>query len=162
MTMSKSCKLRGSLGYSSPKTVIDKGLQQESPSDVWALGMIVFEMLTGKSVWEGKQDSEVEDIFSEIGKGHGLLKLSNQSEVSEKAMDFLKSCFAGKAMDRLTTQMLLNHPFVAGLGEDSEDDEEELSVEDFEENNCSPSSSLSLSDYQSDDWNLRGQETKGR
>ncbi|KAL7179821.1 hypothetical protein ACSBR1_043096 [Camellia fascicularis] len=49
MTMSKSCKLRGSLEYSSPETVVDKGLQQESPSDVWALGMIVLEMLTGKA-----------------------------------------------------------------------------------------------------------------
>ncbi|KAL7162093.1 hypothetical protein ACSBR2_042549 [Camellia fascicularis] len=52
MTMSKSCKLRGSLEYSSPETVVDRGLQQESPSDVWALGMIVFEMLTGNSVLE--------------------------------------------------------------------------------------------------------------
>ncbi|XP_028063989.1 mitogen-activated protein kinase kinase kinase 2-like [Camellia sinensis] len=160
VTMSKSCKLRGSLGYSSPETVVYKGLQQESPSDVWALGMIVFEMLAGKSVWDGKQDSEVEDILSEIGKGHGLLKLPNQSEVSEEAMDFLKGCFAGKAMDRLTTQMLLNHPFAFGLGEDSEDDEEELSVEDSEENDCSPSSSLSLSDYESDDWNLRVKKPK--
>ncbi|KAL7162091.1 hypothetical protein ACSBR2_042547 [Camellia fascicularis] len=41
ITMSKSCKLRGSLGYSSPETVVDKGQQQESPSDVWALGMII-------------------------------------------------------------------------------------------------------------------------
>ncbi|GMQ09318.1 hypothetical protein CsSME_00052740 [Camellia sinensis var. sinensis] len=160
MTMSKSCKLRGSLGYSSPETVVDKGLQQESPSDIWALGMIVFEMLAGKSVWDGKQDSEVEDILSEIGKGHGLLKLPNHSEVSEEAMDFLKGCFAGKAMDRLTTQMLLNHPFAAGLGEDREDDEEELSVEDSEENDRSPPSSLSLSDYESDDWNLRVKKPK--
>ncbi|KAI7985777.1 Mitogen-activated protein kinase kinase kinase 17 [Camellia lanceoleosa] len=148
MTMSKSCKLRGSLRYSSPETVVDKGLQQESPSDVWALGMIVLEMSTGKSVWDGKQDSEIEDILSEIGKEHGLLKLPNQSEVSEEAMDFLKGCFAGKATDRLTTQILLNHPFVAGLGEDSE------------ENDCSPSSSLSLSDYESDDWNLRAKKPK--
>ncbi|XP_028096677.1 mitogen-activated protein kinase kinase kinase 17-like [Camellia sinensis] len=110
MMMSKSCKLRGSLRYSSPETVADKGLQQESPSDVWALGMTVFEILTGKSVWDGKQDSEVEDILFEIGRGHGLLKLPNQSEVSNEAMDFLKGCFAGKAMDRLTTHMLLNHP----------------------------------------------------
>ncbi|GMQ09325.1 hypothetical protein CsSME_00052745 [Camellia sinensis var. sinensis] len=92
------------------KIVADKGLQQESPSDVWALGMTVFEILTGKSVWDGKQDSEVEDILFEIGRGHGLLKLPNQSEVSNEAMDFLKGCFAGKAMDRLTTHMLLNHP----------------------------------------------------
>ncbi|KAL7162052.1 hypothetical protein ACSBR2_042514 [Camellia fascicularis] len=65
-------------------------------------------------------------------------------------MDFLKCCFTAKAMDRLTAQMLLNHPFVAGLGEDSEDNEEEFSVENFEEKGWS-TSTLSLSDYKVDD-----------
>ncbi|KAI7984769.1 Mitogen-activated protein kinase kinase kinase 18 [Camellia lanceoleosa] len=156
-----SYKLRGSLRYSSPETVVDKGLQQEPPSDVWALGLIVFEMLTGKSVWDGKQDSEVEGILSEIGKGHGVLKLPGETEVSEEAMDFLKGCFAGKAMDRLTAQMLLDLPFVAGLDKDSGEDEEDLSVENSEEKDCSPS----LSYYETDDelssyafpdyWNFR-------
>lgn len=161
LTMPTSYKLRGSLQYSSPETVVDKGLQQEPPSDVWALGLIVFEMLTGKSVWDGKQDSEVEDILSEIGKGHGVLKLPGETEVSEEAMDFLKGCFAAKAMDRLTAQMLLDLPFVARLDKDSGEDEEELSVEDSEEKDCSPS----LSYYETDDelssyafpdyWNFR-------
>ncbi|KAL7179800.1 hypothetical protein ACSBR1_043078 [Camellia fascicularis] len=86
--MSKSYKLRGNIRCLSPKMVVDRGLQQESPN-VWDVGCIVFKMLTGKSVWDGKQDSEVEDILSDIGKGHGLLKLPNESEVSEEAMDFL-------------------------------------------------------------------------
>ncbi|KAF5932503.1 hypothetical protein HYC85_028674 [Camellia sinensis] len=97
-----------------------------------------------------KQDSKVEDILSDIGKGHGLLKLPNENEVSDEAIDFLKGCFAGKAMDRLIAQMLLNHPFVAGLGEDNEDNEEELPMGDFEEKCCSIST-LSLSDYKADD-----------
>ncbi|KAL7162043.1 hypothetical protein ACSBR2_042505 [Camellia fascicularis] len=147
LRMPISYKRRGSLQYSSPETVVDKGLQQEPPSDVWALGLIVFEMLTGKSVWDGKQDSEVEDILSEIGQGHGVLKLPGETEVSEEAMDFLKGCFAGKAMDRLTAQMLLDLPFVAGLDKDSGEDEEELSVEDSEEKDCLPS----LSYYDTDD-----------
>ncbi|GMQ09312.1 hypothetical protein CsSME_00052734 [Camellia sinensis var. sinensis] len=130
--------------------VVDRGLQQETLDDVWDVGCIVFEMLFGKSVWDGKQDSEVEDILSDIGKGHGLLKLPNESEVLEEAMDFVKCCFAAKAMDRLTAQMLLNHPFVAGLGEDSEDNEEELSVENSEEKGWS-TSTLSLSVYKVDD-----------
>ncbi|KAL7179818.1 hypothetical protein ACSBR1_043093 [Camellia fascicularis] len=48
LRMPISYKRRGSLQYSSPETVVDKGLQQQPPSDVWALGLIVFEMLTGK------------------------------------------------------------------------------------------------------------------
>ncbi|KAL7162060.1 hypothetical protein ACSBR2_042522 [Camellia fascicularis] len=46
--------------------------------------------------------------------------------------------------------MLLNHPLVARLGEDSEDNEEELSVENYEEKGWS-TSTLSLSDYEADD-----------
>ncbi|KAI7985774.1 Mitogen-activated protein kinase kinase kinase 17 [Camellia lanceoleosa] len=88
MTMSKSYKLRGNIRCLSLEMVVDRGLQQETPSDVWDIGCIVFEMLTGKSVWDGKQDSEVEDILSNIGKGHGLLKLPNESEVSEKQWTF--------------------------------------------------------------------------
>ncbi|KAL7162083.1 hypothetical protein ACSBR2_042539 [Camellia fascicularis] len=88
MTMSKSYKLRGNIRCLSPEMVVDRGLQQETPSDVWDIGCIVFEMLTGKSVWDGKQDSKVEDILSDIGKGHGLLKLPNESEVSENQWTF--------------------------------------------------------------------------
>ncbi|XP_028051292.1 mitogen-activated protein kinase kinase kinase 18-like [Camellia sinensis] len=124
-------KLRGSLQYSSPETMVDKGLQQEPPSDVWALGLIVFEMLTGKSVWDGKQDSEVEDILSEIGKGHGVLKLPGKTEVSEEAMDFLKGCLAGKAMDRLTAHMLLDLPFVAGLDYAADDELSSYAFPDY-------------------------------
>ncbi|KAL7162054.1 hypothetical protein ACSBR2_042516 [Camellia fascicularis] len=112
-------RLRGNIRCLSPEMVVNRGLQQETPDDVWDVGCIVFEMLTGKSVLE-------------------------------EAMDFLKCCFATKAMDRLTAQILLNHPFVAGLGEDSEDNEEELSVENSEEKGWS-TSTLSLSDYKVDD-----------
>ncbi|KAF5932510.1 hypothetical protein HYC85_028681 [Camellia sinensis] len=57
-------------------------------------------------------------------------------------------------------RMVFVVPFCGWIGEDSEDDEEELSVEDSEENNCSPLSSLSLSDYESDNWNLRVKKPK--
>ncbi|KAL7179820.1 hypothetical protein ACSBR1_043095 [Camellia fascicularis] len=48
-TMSKSYKLGGNIQCLSPEMVVDRGLQQETPSDVWDVGCIVFEMLTGKS-----------------------------------------------------------------------------------------------------------------
>ncbi|KAL7179826.1 hypothetical protein ACSBR1_043101 [Camellia fascicularis] len=50
MTMSKSYKLRGNIRCLSPEMVVDRGLQQETPNDVWDVGCIVFEMLTGKSI----------------------------------------------------------------------------------------------------------------
>ncbi|KAI7985309.1 hypothetical protein LOK49_LG14G01646 [Camellia lanceoleosa] len=108
-------------------------------------------MLTGKSLWNGNKIQKFRIFSLTLVKGmHGLLKLPNENEVSDEAIDFLKGCFARKAMDRLTAQMLLNHPFVAGLGEDNEDNKEELPVEDSEEK-CCATSILSLSDYEADD-----------
>ncbi|KAK6147894.1 hypothetical protein DH2020_018806 [Rehmannia glutinosa] len=50
--------------------------------------------------------------------------------ISKDAKSFLKGCFVRKSMFRLTSEMLLHHPFVEGLDSDADDDAEE--VEDFE------------------------------
>ncbi|CAK9157475.1 unnamed protein product, partial [Ilex paraguariensis] len=63
--------LRGNIKYLSPEVVFDG--KQVPPGDIWALGCLVVEMLTGKSLWDGKKDKEIEDILYEIGEGHGLI-----------------------------------------------------------------------------------------
>ncbi|KAK6147856.1 hypothetical protein DH2020_018768 [Rehmannia glutinosa] len=113
---------RGTPMYLSPEAVIDS--VQEAPSDVWAVGCIVLEMLTGKPPWDGKK----EEILRKIGERHELPKIPN--EISKDAKSFLKGCFVRKSMFRLTSEMLLHHPFVEGLDSDADDDVEE--VEDFE------------------------------
>lgn len=105
---------RGTPMYLSPEAVIDN--VQEAPSDVWALGCIVLEMLTGKPPWDAKKELKAEEILSKIGAGHELPKIPNG--ISKEARDFLKGCFVRKSMYRLTSEMLMNHPFVEGLDED--------------------------------------------
>ncbi|KAL3835460.1 hypothetical protein ACJIZ3_010196 [Penstemon smallii] len=109
---------RGTPMYLSPEAVRDN--VQEAPCDIWALGCVVLEMLTGKPPWESKS----EDILKKIREGNELPKVPN--EISKEARDFLKGCFVKKSMFRLTAEMLLHHPFVEGLNDDVE-------VEEFEE-----------------------------
>ncbi|KAK6120907.1 hypothetical protein DH2020_045348 [Rehmannia glutinosa] len=102
---------RGTLRYLSPEAVID--YVQEAPCDVWAIGCIVLEMLTGKPPWEGEK---TEDILAKIRAGNELPKIPN--EISNEARDFLKCCFVRKSIYRLNCEMLLNHPFIEDLDSD--------------------------------------------
>ncbi|KAK4485824.1 hypothetical protein RD792_008471 [Penstemon davidsonii] len=114
---------RGTPMYLSPEAVIDK--VQEPPCDVWALGCIVLEMLTGKSPWNGEKSDE---ILEKIGVGRELPHIPG--EVSNEARGFLKGCLVRNSSFRFTAEMLLHHPFVEGLEDD--DSIEELE-EDFNE-----------------------------
>ncbi|XP_028078711.1 mitogen-activated protein kinase kinase kinase 17-like [Camellia sinensis] len=112
--------LRGTPMYLSPEAVVDN--IQEPPSDIWALGCIVLEMLTGKPPWDGKQDLGAEVFLQQIGESHESPKVP--STISKEGKEFLKGCFARKSMYRLTAEMLLNHSFVEGLADDDDDDDD--------------------------------------
>ncbi|KAL2479012.1 mitogen-activated protein kinase kinase kinase 21 [Forsythia ovata] len=115
---------RGTPMYLSPEAVVDH--VQEAPCDIWALGCIVLEMLTGKPPWEEEEKLNADDILRKIGEGNKLPKIPNG--ISQEAKDFLKGCFVRKTMYRWTAEMLLNHPFV----EDLDDDDEVEELEDDE------------------------------
>ncbi|EEF49352.1 ATP binding protein, putative [Ricinus communis] len=114
---SKKRKLGGSyIGgttlYMAPETVIDH--IQEAPSDIWALGCIVFEMFTGKKVWDSKPDMTTNELLEKIGECYEPPKMPSQ--ISKDGKDFLKRCLVKKSAFRFTAEMLLNHPFLSGLG----------------------------------------------
>ncbi|PIM97068.1 MEKK [Handroanthus impetiginosus] len=110
---------KGTPMYLSPEAVIDK--VQEAPCDIWALGCIVLEMLTGKPPWHVETElKKSEEILGKIGKRNALPKIP--TGISKEAKDFLKGCFVRKTAYRLTTEMLLNHAFVEGLDVDDDED----------------------------------------
>ncbi|KAH6794831.1 hypothetical protein C2S52_005308 [Perilla frutescens var. hirtella] len=121
---------RGTPMYLSPEAVLEN--VQEAPSDVWALGCIVLEMLTGKPPWsEESKELSGEELLRKIGEGRESPRIPNG--ISKEAKDFLKGCFVRKSMYRLTADMLLHHPFVEGLGEDDDGEEHGELVEDLNE-----------------------------
>ncbi|KAK9279641.1 hypothetical protein L1049_013320 [Liquidambar formosana] len=134
--------LRGTPMYLSPEAVVE--YLQESPSDIWALGCVVLEMLTGKKPWEMEPDMiNVQRLMHRIGSVHESPYVP--SEIPEEAKDFLKCCFVREPVYRFTAEMLLNHPFVAGPNED------EGKVGDLEEVSDAESVGSTLSFPKADD-----------
>ncbi|GFZ17260.1 mitogen-activated protein kinase kinase kinase 21 [Actinidia rufa] len=80
---------RGTPIYLSPEVVTD--CIQEPPSDIWAFGCIVLEMVTGKPPWFGKEDMDAEALLHMIGEGYESPKIPNK--ISREGREFLKGCF---------------------------------------------------------------------
>ncbi|GER46041.1 mitogen-activated protein kinase kinase kinase [Striga asiatica] len=88
----------GTRAYLSPEAKL-YGTQEE-PSDVWALGCVVLEMLVGPdNAWGGAKE--------EI-----LALIIGRKMISEDAGDFLKCCFTSDPDRRPTAKSLLLHSFV--------------------------------------------------
>ncbi|KAJ0440606.1 putative mitogen-activated protein kinase kinase kinase STE-STE11 family [Helianthus annuus] len=132
---------RGTPMYLSPEALVN-GVQ-EQPADVWAVGCIVYEMLTGKPLRYSYQDLGVNEMISRIGDGRDLFSVS--SSLSGEGRSFLEKCLCRKVMCRLTANMLLKHPFLKGLPDDDIDEVEE-SHEVFDINTITSSSLFSDDD----------------
>ncbi|KAG5227815.1 Cyclic nucleotide-gated ion channel [Salix suchowensis] len=108
--------LGGTTLYMAPETVANH--VQEPPCDIWALGCVVLEMLTGKQAWDVRPDFTFEELKRKIG--------------FEGCQDFLKRCFVANPMFRFTAEMLLDEPFVSGVDLDGGEFVETLNAESAE------------------------------
>lgn len=96
----------GSPHYISPELIKKK---YTISSDIWALGVMVFFMLTGKYPFEGKSTPKVVD---EILNKNINWKSKELSSLSQEAIDFLKKLLERNEKKRLTACQALNHPWV--------------------------------------------------
>ena len=99
-------RYRGTPEYMSPESVrfgrIDEKL------DIWSLGCIVIEMLTGESAWEEYSDDD--SLMSVLCCLYKRPEIPN--EFSDVCKDFMMNCFKMDPRQRWTADMLLNHPFL--------------------------------------------------
>ncbi|CAI9088654.1 OLC1v1023050C1 [Oldenlandia corymbosa var. corymbosa] len=105
---------RGTPMYLSPEAV-KHGLQ-EPCSDMWALGCVVLEMLTGERPWKFNKGVGERVILDKIGKTLAVPKLPKKKEISPEARSFLKCCLRRRVEKRMSAKTLLHHPFVAVNG----------------------------------------------
>lgn len=96
----------GSPHYISPELIKKK---YTISSDIWALGVMVFFMLTGKYPFEGKSTPKVVD---EILNKNINWKSKELSSLSQEAIDFLKKLLERNEKKRLTACQALNHPWI--------------------------------------------------
>lgn len=101
------CELKGTVLYMSPEMVASS--EQGPPVDIWALGCVVSEMVTGAPAW---RCSDVAGLLMRIGGGADVPELPGN--LSDEGKDFLEKCFDKNPSTRWTAEMLLNHPFVDG------------------------------------------------
>ncbi|KAI3699576.1 hypothetical protein L2E82_43979 [Cichorium intybus] len=99
-------EIRGTPMYMAPETVV-KG-EQEPPSDIWALGCLVVEMITGNLAWPC---SDIAALLLKIGVGTEIPEIP--AKLSSEGKDFLGKCFLKDPTKRWTAEMLLDHPFVS-------------------------------------------------
>ncbi|XP_047319048.1 mitogen-activated protein kinase kinase kinase 20-like [Impatiens glandulifera] len=107
-------ELRGTPLYMSPEMVKDG--EQESPSDIWALGCLVTEMITGNPVWRFRAGENHFGLFMRIGASDESPEIP--TDMSDEGKDFLGKCFIRDPKQRWTAEELLSHPFIASNEED--------------------------------------------
>ncbi|KAL8231298.1 hypothetical protein R6Q57_001076 [Mikania cordata] len=115
-------EFRGTPMYMAPETVVAG--EQESASDIWALGCLVTELVTGNPVWNC---SDVGALLMKIGVGSGIPEIPGK--LSDAGKDFIGKCFLKDPRERWTAEMLLNHPFINTV-EFEEETEDQVSPRD--------------------------------
>lgn len=106
-------EIRGTPMYMAPETVISG--EQEFAADIWAVGCLVTEMITGNPVWNC---SDVSALLMKIGAGSEIPEIPGK--LSDAGKDFLEKCFIKDSKKRWTAEMLLNHEFLNNVSYDEE------------------------------------------
>jgi calcium-dependent protein kinase len=104
--------IKGTLLYMPPEQVNCKRYGQQV--DQWALGIIVFKMLTGKHPFYEKHEGE-EEYIDKLSSNRIDQLLQQAFEVydfSEMAVSFLKRLLARNASDRYVIFQCLQHPWI--------------------------------------------------
>jgi serine/threonine protein kinase len=97
---------RGPPYWSAPEVVMRKS--QGKPADVWSVGCIVIEMLTGLPPWTNSSRN-LDEFIKQISLG---TPPPFPADISENCRDFLFKTFKFKPEDRPSPLDLLEHPFV--------------------------------------------------
>ncbi|XP_038694846.1 serine/threonine-protein kinase 24-like [Tripterygium wilfordii] len=112
----KFSHVKGTSSYLAPECVVN-GVQ-DCGSDIWAVGCVVYEMLTEHSVWQHDANETSDDIFYKIAGRRPCIDFGLPWE----AKAFLIVCFERTAKYRPTAARLLEHTFLTGLIEDKKEE----------------------------------------
>ncbi|XP_060061109.1 mitogen-activated protein kinase kinase kinase 4 isoform X1 [Erinaceus europaeus] len=98
----------GTAAYMAPEVITRaKGEGHGRAADVWSLGCVVIEMVTGKRPWHEYEHNF--QIMYKVGMGH---KPPIPERLSPEGKDFLSHCLESEPRARWTASQLLDHSFV--------------------------------------------------
>ncbi|EFC39666.1 3-phosphoinositide-dependent protein kinase-1 [Naegleria gruberi] len=110
----------GTAHYVSPEIL--KDLPQSESSDIWALGCILYNFLTGKQLFDGESQYLIFQKITAIER-EGLI-IDDEEDLDPVAVDFIRQVCAFEAENRLGSRQrggmssLKQHPFFEGINFD--------------------------------------------
>ena len=101
-------KTVGTPSYMSPE-MIDGNVTYVS--DIWSVGVIVYQMITGDLPFIGKGDDN-KTLYEKIKNGNYDTEILNEKDCSEEVKDFINKALQKDIKNRLTVDEALNHPWI--------------------------------------------------
>ena len=108
-TSEQEKKTVGTPMYMSPEMIDGNGTYV---SDIWSVGVIVYQMLTGKLPFEGKGDDNNELLYERIKNDPYNKEFLEDIECSDDIKDFIDKTLEKDAKKRMTVDEALNHPWI--------------------------------------------------
>lgn len=98
--------LCGSPMYMAPEVIMS--LQYDAKADLWSIGTIVFQCLTGKAPFQAQTPQQLKQFYEK----HSELKPSIPSGTSAELRDLLLKLLKRSAKDRINFEDFFCHPFL--------------------------------------------------
>ena len=110
----------GTLVYCSPEVLANN---YSAGCDIWACGVLMYCLLSGKFPFEGKTE---EEIINKILSGKFGFDIELFNDVSEEAKDLINQCLKYDVKKRITVTEALNHKFFYNLSHSNKFTEDEI------------------------------------
>ena len=104
--------------YMSPEMIDGNGTYV---SDIWSVGVIVYQMLTGKLPFQGGDKDNNELLYQNIKKEKYNLENLNEIDCSQDIKDFIEKALQKDIKLRMNVEEALNHPWIKKFRETSLD-----------------------------------------
>ena len=104
--------------YMSPEMIDGNGTYV---SDIWSVGVIVYQMLTGKLPFQGDDKDNNELLYQNIKKEKYNLENLNEIDCSQDIKDFIEKALQKDIKLRMNVEEALNHPWIKKFRETSLD-----------------------------------------
>lgn len=101
----------GSLRYLAPEVLSRKNRAPSPALDIWAMGCILYAMVSGKPAFNGKTRK---DITDNIKEGNYTLEPDLLERVSPEFVDLLQKMLTVDFKKRITLLDILAHPWITG------------------------------------------------